>query len=88
MTIEQQPFTRYHEEKKRDTFTVALNDDERKILEECKDIIEQKKDSTALKQLAWIGAKVLHEEKITYILGAIFKNKRKNARIGIVDFED
>ena len=35
------PFTRYHEEKKRDTFTVALNKDERILLEESKDILEQ-----------------------------------------------
>ena len=84
---DKEPFTRYHEEKKRDTFTVALNQEERELLEKCKKIIEQKKDSTALKQLAWIGAKVIHEEKIAYILGTLFKNKRNNQRIGIVEFE-
>jgi len=87
MTIEQKAFTRYHEEKQRDTFTVSLNEEERQLLEDCKHIIEQPKDSTALKQLAWIGAKVLHEEKTAYILANVFKNKRNNKRNGIVDFE-
>lgn len=49
--------------------------------------MEQKKDSTALKTLAWIGAKTLGDEKIDYILGTLFKNKRKNKRLGIIDFE-
>ena len=87
MAIEQEPFTLYHEEKKRDTFTVSLNDEQRKILEDCKKIIEQKKDSTALKQLAWIGAKVIHEPKTKELLGIVFINKRNNERSNIADFE-
>lgn len=87
MPIEQEPFRRYNEEKVRDTFTVALNSEERELLEKCKLILEQKKDSTALKQLAWLGAKTLQEEKISYLLGTLFKNKRKNERLGIVEFE-
>jgi hypothetical protein len=88
MILEKEPFVRYNEEKKVDSFTVRLNEEERALLEKCKKVIEQPKDSTALKILAWIGAKVLHEEKTSYILGTVFKNKRKNARIGIVEFED
>lgn len=87
MGIEQEAFRKYHAEKKRDTFTVALNEEERKLLEQCKQQLEQTKDSTALKQLAWIGAKVTHEEKIQYILSSLFKNKRNNKRLGIIDFE-
>lgn len=87
MGIEQEPFRKYNEEKSRDTFTVSLNEEERRTLEECKKIMEQPKDSTALKQLAWIGAKVIHEEKVEYLLGTLFKNKRKNKRLGIIEFE-
>ena len=87
MTIEQQPFRRYNETKAVDSFTVRLNEEERQLLEKCKEMLEQKKDSTAIKQLAFIGAKVLHEEKIEYILSTVFKNKKKNQRIGIIDFD-
>jgi len=82
-----EPFVRYNEDKKVDSFTVRLNVEERADLEELKRIIEQSKDSTALKMLAAIGAKVIREEKIGYILAVIFKNKRKNKRIGITEFE-
>jgi hypothetical protein len=85
--LEQEPFRRYHDEKSVDSFSVRLNKDERELLEKSKKIIEQSKDSTALKSLAWIGAKVLHEEKTSYILATLFKNKRNNQRLGIVDFD-
>lgn len=87
MVIKQEPFTAYHEEKKNDTFTIWLNKEERKLLEQAKKVLEQSKDSTAIKQLAWIGAKLIGEEKIGYLLGAIYSNKRKNKRLGIPDFE-
>lgn len=69
-------------------FTVRLNEEERKVLDECKKIIEQEKDSTALKTLAWIGANVIHDQNTSYILGTIFKNKRNNKRLGIIEFEN
>lgn len=87
MSLEQKPFTRYNEEKKVDSFSVRLNDEERTILNNCKKLIEQPKDSTALKTLAWLGAKTLHEDKTKYLLETVFKNKRKNYRIGITEFE-
>lgn len=87
--IEQQPFTRtkLDEEKREDVFAVKLNEQERALLEKMKGVIEQEKDSTALKQLAWIGTKVLLEDKTAYILETIFENKRKNKRIGVQQFE-
>lgn len=85
--IEQKPFTRYNEEKRIDSFTIRFNEEERRYFEEAKKIIEQKKDSTALKQLAWIGAKVIHEKKIKYLLATLFKNKKNNERNNIIDFE-
>lgn len=89
MTLEQEPFVRYHlgEKPKVDSFTVRMNPEERKEFEDLKKIIEQPKDSTAIKMLASIGAKVLLEEKTTFILGVVFKNKQKNKRIGITQFE-
>lgn len=87
MPIKQEPFRAYHEKKKTDSFTVRLNKEERDLLERCKQLIEQEKDSTALKTLAFIGAKVIHEEKIWFILSTIFKNKRNNKRLGIIDFD-
>lgn len=91
MSLERAPFRKYKLEEenkeKRETFTVSINKEERELLNRCKQIIEQKKDSSALKTLAWIGAKVLHEEKISYILQVLFKNKRNNKRNNIIDFE-
>lgn len=87
MGIKQEPFTRYNEDKKVDSFTVRLNEDERKTLEAAKKQIEQLKDSTAIKQLAFIGAKVIQEEKVSYLLATLFKNKRNNNRLGVIDFD-
>ena len=72
----------------KDMFTVRLNKEQRIRLDACKSILEQPKDSTALKQLAWIGANAIHDDLMANIISVIFKNKRKNKRIGIVDFED
>jgi len=86
--IEKKPFVRYNlEENNNKPISVKINSEERKLLDECKLKIEQTKDSTALKTLAWIGAKVLLEEKTSYILATIFKNKRNNQRNGIIDFD-
>jgi len=89
MTVEKTPFTRYHlgDKPKLDSFTVRLNIEERQNLDLAKKIIEQPKDSTALKTLAWLGAKVLHEPQTRYLLALVFSNKRKNNRLGVVDFE-
>ena len=86
MGIKQEPFTPYHEEKQVDSFTVRLNKEEREDLNKCKELLEQPKDSTTLKMLAKIGSKVIHEEKITFILTTIYANKRKNKRLGIDDY--
>ncbi|MFC2133840.1 hypothetical protein ACFLTH_04425 [Bacteroidota bacterium] len=93
--IEQKEFQRYKldEEKRQDSFTVALNErDElggmtRERLEICKEILEQEKDSTALKQLASLGADMLYEQKTKNLLQTIYANKRKNKRLGINQFE-
>jgi hypothetical protein len=83
VVLEQKPFVRYHEEKKQDCFPVYLNEEERKLLDACKKLIEQPKDSTALKILAWIGAKHIEGPETRYLIETLFKNKRKNQRLGV-----
>ena len=76
------------EEQRRDTFNVSFNNKERVQLEKDKLVLKQEKDSTALKQLASIGSKVLHRKEIAEILLIVQGNKRKNKRIGINEFEE
>lgn len=82
-----EPFTRYHEDKQIDSFSVRLNADERKQLEADKELLQQSKDSTALKQLAELGHVVLHDGKIGHYLRTVLGNVRKNRRLGISDFD-
>ena len=86
--LEKQEFRRYKldEEKRRDTFNVSFNEEERIQLEIDKKILNQEKDSTALKQLASIGSKVLHSSEIKEILSIVLENKRRNKRLGINHF--
>ena len=88
MVLEKKPFRIYSEDPKRDTISVSLNPSEREILDRSKALIEQPKDSTALKQLAWIAAKAIHREEMSYLINTLFKNRKKNRRMGIVEFED
>lgn len=89
MTIEQQPFVPYRTEEERttdksETFTIRLNVEERKQLDEAKRFIQQAKDSTAVKQLMFIGMrKVLHDAETHYLLDVILNNRRKNDRTGV-----
>jgi len=80
--IKQQPFTKYDIGKKLDTFTVRLNTEERSELERAKLMLKQPKDSTCLKLLSSIGAKVIHNGLTADIIKVIFENKRKNERTG------
>ena len=52
-------------------------------LNPCKPILQQPKDSTLLKCLAEIGAKVVQQENTQFIIDIIIGNKRKNKRVGI-----
>lgn len=85
--IEQKPFVRYHEEKQADSFAVRLNEEERKLLEDVKQILQQEKDSTAIKQCLLIAAEVIHDKKNTVLLEIVLNNYRKNKRLGIVTFD-
>jgi len=85
--IQTEKFYRVHEQKKEDTFTVKLNEEERRNLEEWKKAIHQEKDSTALKQLAYIGAEVILDQKTKKIIEILLNNYRKNKRLGVVSFD-
>lgn len=87
MTLEQAPFRSYHEKKVRDSFTVNVNQEERNMLEKFKKKLQQPKDSTCLKQLATIGAKTLQSNLIAPVVDVVLGNKRKNKRLGIVEYE-
>lgn len=87
MALEQEPFVKYNLDKKEDTFTVKLNEEERAELEQVKKAIEQTKDSTALKQAAKVGAKVILSRETGLLLAVILNNRRKNKRLGIADFD-
>lgn len=85
----QEPFRLYNidNQKKADTFTVKLNPKERLEFDENKKILQQDKDSTAMKQLASIGAKVLLDKKMIEILEIVMNNFRKNKRLNIIKFD-
>ena len=78
MTLEQKPFRRYNEEKKADTFTVRMNTEERKQLEELKEDLNIKSDSKAMKVAALtIGRNVLHHTFTRPLLRYLFKKDRQ-----------
>ena len=87
MPILNTPFRKTNLKSKNDTFTVKFNDEERKEFEEFKKLLQQEKDSTAIKQLAQIGAKVLLNPTFAESNKIIMNNYRKNKRLGIVTFD-
>jgi hypothetical protein len=91
MTITQKPFVKYkldeENKEKRETFTVSLNKAERQELEDDKKILQQSKDSTAIKQMWRIGRIVLHDDMTGKILKEILQNRNRNKRLGIVEFD-
>lgn len=88
MTIEKKPFRKYNlKDNKVDIISVKFNEQERELLELVKKEIEQVKDSTALKQVFGIGAKVILNGWTGELLRTVFINKRRNKQTGIYDFE-
>lgn len=73
---------------KRTVMSVSLNQEEQAMLEECKQLLEESKDSSALKQMFIIGYQfVIHDPATRAVLAQLFKNKARNEREGIPDFE-
>ena len=84
MTLEQEPFTRYHLEKKTDTFTVRVNKEERQFLEDMKKMLNIKSDSKMVKLLSRVGGNVLISNFGAKMLQYLFNPDR----LKLSDFED
>lgn len=69
---------------KKDYFSVRLNKEERKMLDDAKRILAVDRDSTALKELAELGYNVIHG----FLLGKIIKKILKRLRRGYADTID
>lgn len=88
MTIlQEEKFKRKDFEKTRDIVKVDLGSGYREIVESCKPRLQQTKDATTIRHLIVLGAKVVHDKKIAEIVDIIISNKRKNKRMGIVEFD-
>lgn len=88
MTIEKKPFVRYSlENKDANRFVLRLNEDDLKILNEIMFVLQQPKPITAIKQCFRFGAKGILAPQTRQLLDTLFKNKRNNERMGVVDFD-
>lgn len=85
------PFTpqKLEEERNKDEkiLTIRLNKDELRQLQEDMRILEQPKEGTAIKLLMGLGSNLIHDGLMGNVLAVVFKNKRKNRRLGIVEYE-
>ena len=91
MSIKKAPFKNYkldseRTEPKPDIVPLRLSELERTILVNDKEILQETRDSTAIKQLMLIGHHCITSPLNKQIIGIIFKNKRLNRRKGIYDF--
>ena len=91
MPIEKKPFESYQldEEKdsKREILTISINKEERERLNGNKKLLEQPKDGTAIKQMMEIADFVIHDNFFGKMLKLVLDNKRRNKRLGIIDFD-
>jgi len=92
MRLNKKPFVNYtldsdKKDQKGVVISVWFNNEELQELQKIKSIIEQPKDSTAIKTLYKLGYNLIGEKKIRYIIDILFKNKRNNERLGITEFE-
>ena len=67
--------------------SVWLSPEDQRMLKFAQGIIEQERESTAIKQLMRLGIGLVGEPKTAGILDIVFKNKRNNARQGIAEFD-
>jgi hypothetical protein len=89
MPLEKEKFRLYELDKKKrqDVVSVKLNEKERLWLEHQKELLQQEKDATALKQLAMIGSKVILNTPAGEFFQIVLENIRRNKRIGIEEVE-
>jgi len=69
----------------RDRFQVEFNKEERKLFTDMQVFIEQAKDATAIKQMAWLGWLSIsnHRQFFELFKTTLYKNKTNNDRLGI-----
>jgi len=79
--IIKKPFKKYDlEDKEKLIYTMRLNKEEKISLHKAMTLLNQPKESTALKQLALIGIDVLQRNNMTLPLNIISSNFRKNGK--------
>ena len=79
--IDKHPFTKYSlEEKEKLIYTIRLNKEEKQNLDIAMKLLNQPKQSTAIKQLALIGLDCLQDQKMILPLNIISANFRKNGK--------
>ena len=88
MALEKTDFVPLRDQEERDkdktrVFSIRLNDEELKALEDGALVIGQEKLTTAIKQFAAIGLIVLHDSQTSKIMETLFINKKRNERTGI-----
>ena len=89
MSLTKEKFRLYEldESKRQDVVSIKLNPKEREWLELQKATLQQEKDATTFKQLASIGANVIHNTPQGEYFTVFLDNLRKNKRIGIIEVE-
>lgn len=92
MVLEREAFerTRLDEERAKDkgsVFSVWLNNKEIAELERYKELLQQEKDSTVIKQLAELGKILIDSDLTGSVMSLVFKNIKKNDRLGILYVE-
>jgi hypothetical protein len=86
--IEKEPFRKYSLKDREKIHTFRITETEEEWFIPARKFIQQPKISTAMKQLAEIGASiVLHDKKTHRILDIIMNNDRRNKRIGINEWD-
>lgn len=83
--IQEVKFKRKDEEKTGNWINLRLNEKEAALIKQAQEILRQPKRSTAAKQLLFIGANVVFDDKMGNVLQIVLDNDRKNIRLGIID---
>jgi len=86
--IEKEKFRKYELKDRDKVFTMRITKDNEEWFIPAMKFIEQPKISTAMKQLAEIGASiVIHDKKTNAILDIILNNQRRNKRTGVSEWD-
>ncbi|RLC36718.1 hypothetical protein DRH27_04815 [Candidatus Falkowbacteria bacterium] len=92
MTLERKPFDslRLEEDRIKDkgaVFSVWLNNKEIDELGRYKELLQQEKDSTTLKQLAELGKLLIERDLTGEVMKLVLSNMKKNERLGLLYIE-